>query len=262
MNELKKIIGDGEVTEKKIQETEDFLKTLPDVKLEVKHHFCNGMYARELFIPAGTILTGKIHKTEHLCMMSGDIYIVDVHGKRRVTGTHVFKSEKGDKRVGLTYSDTVFTTFHVTDETNIDMLESQLVADTYEEYHNWIGSDDFGRFMLEFGFTEEVIKPIVENEADQIDFPYPVDVEKRESKAHGFGMFATKQFNAGYAIGPVRLEGKRTPLGRYTNHSGEPNTMFVNNFGDLHMVAIKDIKKDDELFVDYRQAAKVNGWFS
>ena len=36
------------------------------VELETKHHFSDGLYARELFIPAGVCLVGALHKTTHL----------------------------------------------------------------------------------------------------------------------------------------------------------------------------------------------------
>ena len=34
------------------------------VEMPVTHHFSKDLYARELFIPAGTLLVGKIHKHE------------------------------------------------------------------------------------------------------------------------------------------------------------------------------------------------------
>jgi len=42
----------------------------PQVSLEVKDHFSKDIYARELHIPKGVILTGKIHKFEQLNILA------------------------------------------------------------------------------------------------------------------------------------------------------------------------------------------------
>ena len=36
------------------------------IELPTKHYFAHGTYTRELFLPKGTVLTGKIHR--HSCI--------------------------------------------------------------------------------------------------------------------------------------------------------------------------------------------------
>ncbi len=45
---------------------QDFLLQQENVNLAVSHYFSDGLYARELTIPAGVILVGAKHKTRHL----------------------------------------------------------------------------------------------------------------------------------------------------------------------------------------------------
>ena len=42
------------------------LAKLPQTELPLKHHFAPGVYLREIFMPADTVVIGMIHKTEHL----------------------------------------------------------------------------------------------------------------------------------------------------------------------------------------------------
>src|SRR6187551_184114 len=37
----------------------------PAVPMSVQHHFAPHVYMREIFMPAGTFVIGKMHKTEH-----------------------------------------------------------------------------------------------------------------------------------------------------------------------------------------------------
>lgn len=106
----------------------------PQVEIPVKHYFVNGMYAREVFIPKGTVLTGAIHLTEHLCVMNGDLEISSEAGRRRLTGYHMFVSYPGEKRIGYAHEDTIFTTLHATPITTVDEVERALVVNSYEEY--------------------------------------------------------------------------------------------------------------------------------
>ena len=40
------------------------------IDLPVNHRFINGVYAREIFIPCGVLVAGRIHKTEHISIIS------------------------------------------------------------------------------------------------------------------------------------------------------------------------------------------------
>ena len=104
------------------------------VEIEIVHHFAPGVYAREMRVPKGTVLTGKIHRHGHLNIMSqGDVTIAKEDGKARVKAPYSFISEPGTKRAFYAHEDTVWTTIHPTDETDLDKLETELIAKDYED---------------------------------------------------------------------------------------------------------------------------------
>jgi hypothetical protein len=114
-----------------IQAFERELRKFPaqvHVEMPPKHHFADGLYGREILIPAGTVLTGKIHKGEHLnFLMQGDITVWTEEGMKRIQAPAVIVSKPGTKRVGLAHTDTIWVTVHATHETNLDRLEAELI---------------------------------------------------------------------------------------------------------------------------------------
>lgn len=121
--------------QKKILHLEDAIRALPDqIEPETFHHFAPGIYAREMHIPAGTVLTGKIHKTEHLCIIAqGSLDVFNDGIVTKIVAPYTFVSQPGTKRGAYVYEDVVWTTIHATDETDLDKLEAMLVVDTFEE---------------------------------------------------------------------------------------------------------------------------------
>ena len=88
---------------------------MPQLKIQTTHHFAKGLYAREIFIPAGALLTGKVHKCEHLNIVSkGRIQVWTEDGMKEVCAPFTLVSRPGTKRVGLAIEDTVWTTIHST----------------------------------------------------------------------------------------------------------------------------------------------------
>ena len=138
MSELAKILPETLDFKSAITIAENILLNCPQVESEIIHHFAPGIYMREIRIKKGTILTGKIHKTEHLCTMNGDIEIASQDGKGRFTGYLTFLSKPGVKRIGYAHEDTVFTTIHAIEGTDIPTLEAALVVDTFEQYEHYL----------------------------------------------------------------------------------------------------------------------------
>lgn len=112
-----------------IQRFESELRKLPQLKISTFHHFAEGLYAREIVIPAGCTLTGKIHKTEHMnFLMKGDITVWTEDGMRRLQAPEVLVSKPGTKRVGYAHEETIWVTVHATKETDLARLEGELIA--------------------------------------------------------------------------------------------------------------------------------------
>lgn len=118
-------------TREQILDIERYILQCPQVETPIRHYFSPGIYAREMFIPAGTVLTGAVHKTEHISLFVGDITVLTDGGMQRLTGHHTFVSKPGAKRVGYAHADTWCTGFFSTNETDISKLESDLVEDAH-----------------------------------------------------------------------------------------------------------------------------------
>lgn len=112
----------------KIRALEARMRECEQVEIQTKHHFANGIYAREITIPAGVVLTGKVHKTQHLNIVSkGRILIYTEDGLREVVAPCTIVSPPGTKRVGYALEETVWTTIHATTETDVDLIEAALI---------------------------------------------------------------------------------------------------------------------------------------
>jgi hypothetical protein len=118
-------------TREQIERFEGVLRQCDQAMLKTTHHFSPGLYAREIFIPAGTVLTGAAHKTEHLAVCVGDITVWTDEGMVRLTGHHILPSKPGAKRVGYAHADTWFTCFHATELTDLTQLEAELIEDAH-----------------------------------------------------------------------------------------------------------------------------------
>ena len=117
---------------------QDFLQNeMPDsVKINppVKHYFAKGVYAREMLIPKGTLIVGKIHKHDHLNIISyGRCEVATDEKIQMLEGPLTFTSPVGVKRVVLAHEDTLWTTIHVTSETDLDASEKETIAESYDE---------------------------------------------------------------------------------------------------------------------------------
>lgn len=101
-----------------------------------RHYFAEGLYAREITIPAGTLLVGKIHKHEHLNIISqGDISVLTEDGVKRIRAPFTMVCRPGTKRVGWTHAETVWTTVHARpgEVRDLERLEDALIAKDYAE---------------------------------------------------------------------------------------------------------------------------------
>lgn len=101
----------------------------PQVDLNTQHCLSGGMYARTILIPAGTVLTGATHKTDHVNICMGDITVTTDNGPVRLVGYHVLPTKAGSKRAGIAHADTVWTTICKTDLTDLEAIEDELVEE-------------------------------------------------------------------------------------------------------------------------------------
>ncbi len=99
------------------------------VDCPVQHFFAPGVYVREIFMPAGSIVIGKIHKTEHLNIIEqGTVMLISEDGSREIImAPCTFVSKAGVQKVLEIIEDCRWKTVHVTTETDVPTLEAMLV---------------------------------------------------------------------------------------------------------------------------------------
>lgn len=141
---MKITLSDKPVTKAALQRLHDNVAAIPEqVELPVIHHHVSavpnspqgGVYARELFIPAGTLVVGKVHKYTQINIMSkGDMTIATEDGVFRVQAPYTVVSPPGVKRAVYAHEDTVWTTIHGTDEKDPEAIEKMFVCDNYDSY--------------------------------------------------------------------------------------------------------------------------------
>ena len=106
----------------------DLLAAATDhIEFEVKHSFAPGLYIREMFIPKGSVIVGRVHREEcvNICPM-GDIDIVSEAGDMRVVAPFTAVSAPGTQKLGFAHEDTIWVNVFRTDETDIERLEAGL----------------------------------------------------------------------------------------------------------------------------------------
>lgn len=107
----------------------DMEKSEHKVDLTVRHLFTPGLYIREIFMPAGTRLISKIHKTEHPYVISkGKVGVwTEEDGVVTIEAPHTGITKPGTRRLLYIYEDTIWSTFHVTSETDVKKIEDQII---------------------------------------------------------------------------------------------------------------------------------------
>lgn len=107
---------------------QEMLKEMPQAECVVRHHFSDGMYARELFIPQGTCLVGAMHKTRHFySVVSGSCSVVSVHEREEIQAPFLGETLPETKRVIYAHTDCIWITYHPTDLTDVEEIEKAIL---------------------------------------------------------------------------------------------------------------------------------------
>lgn len=115
-------------TQDSICRLQDIIKQMPQATSETRHHFSDGLYARELFMPAGTVAVGAHHKTQHLYMVaSGKCKVSSQYETVEIEAPYLGETIPGTKRVIYAETDCLWITFHPTELTDIKEIEAALI---------------------------------------------------------------------------------------------------------------------------------------
>jgi len=106
----------------------------------LKHSFSEGVYIREMFMPQGGLVIGKLYKISHTWfLLSGDLEVATDEGTEYYIGPCYVNAPEGTKRVLHAVSDVIFVNVYPNPEniTDTDKLEEILTCSSYKEYEEY-----------------------------------------------------------------------------------------------------------------------------
>ena len=100
----------------------------------VRHFFGEGCYVREWNSPAGNFVLSKIHKVAHpFFVLKGEGSVLTEDGLQLIEAPYHGITPAGTKRILYTHSETQWVTVHVTDETDVDKIEDEIIAKGFDD---------------------------------------------------------------------------------------------------------------------------------
>jgi hypothetical protein len=105
------------------------LAAMPQAEFPVQHEFTPGLYRRTIFMPAGSFLISKIHKTRHPFVVTkgrAKVYS-DETGTVEIAAPHHGITEPGTRRLLYILEDMEWATYHATPETDLAAIEALII---------------------------------------------------------------------------------------------------------------------------------------
>lgn len=125
---------------KGIEATEQLMKDLPQVITEPVHRFAEGLYCRQLTMPAGTAFISRVHKHENYAfIMRGSCTVISENGAETLYSPYMLKTNRGTKRLLVIHEECTWITVHalpadLAESQDLDKIEEYFACDTLEEY--------------------------------------------------------------------------------------------------------------------------------
>ena len=305
MSEAIQLQSLGPLTAARVGRVETALLQLPQVECPLVHRFAPGVCIREVRMPAGALVIGHAHRfADFNILLAGRLTLLLEDGSlKELSAPLTFVGTPGRKiayiQEDVTWQNVwalrvqspesrVWSPEWIELGTDVEAIEAYYldkspgwVADrarrlAVERLARQADRESFEAFLQTHGLPAEDERRISECEADQIpllagDWKFQVG----NSAIEGKGLLATGDFAPGEIIAPMRIAGRRTPAGRYANHSQEPNAIVqmadlpspdsqFRLLGNLELVARRSIRgcrggqPGEEITVDYEQVLQAN----
>tara|TARA_R100000084_G_scaffold108839_1_gene72766 strand:- start:609 stop:1043 length:435 start_codon:yes stop_codon:yes gene_type:complete len=109
--------------------------------LPIKHYFMDGVYVREMIMNPGMLVVGAIHKHRHMCfLLQGHLSVASDSGITDYIAPCIIVANPGERRVLYAHEHSVWYNTHKnpSNTEDVDQLEKDIVATSYEEYEQYI----------------------------------------------------------------------------------------------------------------------------
>jgi hypothetical protein len=206
---------------KAIMAIEAKIKSLPgslgEDPFPLAHSFAEGVYIREIKIPKGYFVVGKLHRDSYTSfIVSGDMSVLTEDGVKRVKGPSWSIAPAGTKRFGYSHEDTVWVTVHANPSNlrDIPTLERIIHAEGYEDLPQIIEANECKGIMdeavhvEEMPFEVEIFRAVTKNILDNEKEGFWSDWTKEQQDLYMSGDWEAFSRSRGYSeeqIADLRL---------------------------------------------------------
>lgn len=127
-----------------IDRYEEWAVQQPQIAIVTRHYFVPGIYAREIIVPANSVITGAQHKTEYIAVLSQGVVSVWREGLDRapalLRAPMTIVSGIGARRIGIVHEEMIWTDFfpNPEEDRDVDRIMDRLViwSDAYKQLTN------------------------------------------------------------------------------------------------------------------------------
>jgi mannose-6-phosphate isomerase-like protein (cupin superfamily) len=99
--------------------------------LGIHHHFADGVYAKEMRIPAGHWVTKHLHDYDHISILAQGVVVVEVDGESMFyKAPACITIPKNCNHKISAHTDSVWYCIHATDETDPGKVDQYLIKET------------------------------------------------------------------------------------------------------------------------------------
>ena len=114
-----------------VRAMEDFLLTLPQLRIDTQHLIHAGLYARTICVPAGSVVSGALVDVPTVLIVSGHCKIYTGQETLEVQGFQVLPGSPGRKQIVVAMSDTHFTMCFATPAKTVSEAESEFTSEAH-----------------------------------------------------------------------------------------------------------------------------------
>jgi hypothetical protein len=103
----------------------------PEIECPLIHTFWDGIYIREIFMPKGSLITSKIHKTRHPFIVKEGVVSVWTNGGKEVLIKAPFEgiTEPGTRRVLYIHENCRWVTLHLNpNNETVEQIENRIIV--------------------------------------------------------------------------------------------------------------------------------------
>lgn len=98
--------------------------------LGIIHNFSDGLYAKQMHVPAGYVVGTHTHKYSHLSILAkGKVIVRTDDSEKLVEAPACLEIEKGIHHSIEALEDAVWFCIHATNETDVDMVDQVLIEE-------------------------------------------------------------------------------------------------------------------------------------